>query len=41
MKKFEIPEIELVKFAAEDVIAASIDDDYETGENQTPPAVRP
>lgn len=38
MKVFEIPVIELIKFDVEDVITAS---GYETGDNQTPPAVRP
>ena len=38
MKVFEMPAIELIKFSVEDVITAS---GFETGDNQTPPAIRP
>ena len=42
MKKFEAPELELLKFHVEDVITTSNEDfDHELGDNQTPPAVRP
>ena len=42
MKKFEAPELELLKFDVEDVITTSNEDfDPELGDNQTPPAVRP
>lgn len=38
MKKFETPEIEITKFEVEDVITTS---DFNLGDNETPPIIRP
>lgn len=41
MKFFEVPEINVLRFAVEDVITTSGEIEDGTGDNQTPPAVRP